>query len=130
MVSRRGFFRSLLAVLGLVIMPVRSVWAKEQAIPLDKAPKLKKVGGWVVLKVKGDSILFVRDAEGSVRALSSVCTHMKCQVGYNPAKKRVECDCHGSIFDLTGKVQKGPAPKPLKSYPAKLSGGSVIVTLD
>jgi cytochrome b6-f complex iron-sulfur subunit len=130
MVSRRGFFKSLLAVLGLVGLPIRSAWAKKQAIPLEKAPKLKKVGGWTVLKVDGDSILFVRDAGESVRAMSSVCTHRQCQVSYNPGSKRVECGCHGSVYDLTGKVLKGPALKPLKSYTAKLSGGSVIVALD
>jgi cytochrome b6-f complex iron-sulfur subunit len=130
MVSRRGFSRRLLAVLGLVLLPVRSAWAKKSAIPLDKAPKLKKIGGWMVVKIKDDSILLIRDSEKSVRALSSVCTHKGCQVDYSPKKKRVECGCHGSVFDLYGKVLGGPAPKPLRNYPAELSGGRVIITVD
>jgi cytochrome b6-f complex iron-sulfur subunit len=130
MVSRRGFFKRLLAFLGLAALPARSAWAKKSAILLDKVPKLKKIGGWAVLKVKGDSILLVRDSEKSVRALSSVCTHRQCQVGYNPKKKRVECGCHGSAFDLFGEVLDGPASKPLRNYPAELSGDRVVITVD
>lgn len=128
--TRRGFFKSLLVFLGLFALPIRSARAKKLAVPLEKAPKLKKVGGWVVLEVKDHSILFVRDTQESVRALNSACTHRQCKVGYNPGKHRVECGCHGSNFDLTGKVLRGPAGTPLKKYPAELSGGSVIVTID
>ena len=128
--TRRGFFKSLLAVIGLAALHIRPARAKDLAVPLDKAPKLKKTGGWTVLKVKDHSILFVRDAEDSVRALDSACTHKQCQMGYNPGSQHIECPCHGSSFDLTGKVLMGPAKNPLKKYPAKLSGGRVIVTID
>jgi len=128
--TRRGFFKSLLAFIGLAALPIRSAWAKDLAVPLDKAPKLKKTGGWTVLKVKDHSILFVRNAQDSVRALDSACTHKQCQMGYNPGSRQIECPCHGSSFDLGGKVLRGPAKTPLKSYPAKLSGDRVIVTVD
>jgi len=128
--TRRGFFKSLLAFLGLAALPIRSARAKDLAVPLNKAPKLKKTGGWTVLKVKDHSILFVRDAQDSVRALASACTHKQCQMSYNPDSKHIECPCHGSRFDLGGKVLKGPAETPLKQYPAKLSGESIIVTID
>ena len=128
--TRRGFFKNLLALLGLAALPIRSARAQDLAIPLKKAPKLEKAGGWTVLKVKGHSILFVRDAPKSIRALSATCTHRGCQTGYNPDAQRIECPCHGSRFDLTGKVQRGPAKNPLKTYSAKLSGGSIIVTVD
>jgi cytochrome b6-f complex iron-sulfur subunit len=128
--TRRGFFKSLLSVLGLAALPIRSARAKSLAVPLEKAPKLKKVGGWTVLKIKDHSILFVRDAKDSVRALSSACTHMQCQMSYNADSQHIECPCHGSSFDLTGKVLKTPAKNPLRNYPAKLSGGRVIVTVD
>ena len=128
--TRRGFLKSLLVFLGLLGLPIGSARAKDLAVPLKKAPKLKKVGGWTVLKIKDHSILFVRDAQDSIRALSSACTHKQCQTAYSPDSHEIECPCHGSAFDLTGKVLKGPADTPLKKYPAKLSKGRVIVTVD
>ena len=103
---------------------------KKVAIPLDKIEKLKEIDGWAILKVKELEIMFIRDAEESVRAFHPVCTHQKCKLGYNPKKKEIECPCHESAFDLEGKPLKGPAKEPLKRYEAKLEGGRIIVTLE
>jgi Rieske Fe-S protein len=131
MISRRSFFKRVFSTtLGIVILPLSSVGAKKVAIRLDKAAKLKKVGGWTVLKVKGHKIIFVRDSDESVRALSAVCTHKQCLLGYNKNSKRIECGCHKSNYDLSGKVLKGPAPKALKAYPAELSKERVIISVD
>jgi Rieske Fe-S protein len=129
MFTRRSLFKSFLASAGLLLLP-GSALAKKIAIPLDKAEKLKKVGGWTILKIKKKQILFIRDAQDSIRALSPVCTHKKCLVGYNPDAKKIECGCHKSRYDLTGKVLDGPAPAPLPSYPAELSKGRIIIKID
>ncbi len=44
-------------------------------------------------------------------ALSLVCTHLGCTVESRP--DGFACPCHGSRFDLQGKVKRGPAAKPL-----------------
>lgn len=52
----------------------------------------------------------VSGAEG-LKAMSVRCTHLGCTVG------KVEwgylCPCHGSRFDQSGRVLRGPAPRPL-----------------
>jgi cytochrome b6-f complex iron-sulfur subunit len=121
--------RRFLAATGLLLLP-KAAWAKKIAIPLNKVEKLKKVGGWTILKIKKKQIIFIRDAQDSIRALSPVCTHKKCLVGYNPDAKKIECSCHRSTYDLTGKVLDGPAPKPLPSYPAELSQDRIIIKID
>lgn len=93
---------------------------KKLAIPLDKAEKLKVVGGWAVLKLQDTRILFVRDTETTVAALDPLCTHEKCELGYNRNKNELDCPCHKSSFTLAGKRLGGPAPKDLKTYPATL----------
>jgi cytochrome b6-f complex iron-sulfur subunit len=51
--------------------------------------------------------------ENDFKALSLVCTHLGCTVKSQP--DGFVCPCHGSRFDLQGKVKRGPASKPLSS---------------
>ena len=62
----------------------------------------------------GNRVLAVyRDYEGSVRAVSSVCTHLACRVHFNNAERSWDCPCHGSRYDVEGRVLEGPALRPL-----------------
>jgi glycine/D-amino acid oxidase-like deaminating enzyme/nitrite reductase/ring-hydroxylating ferredoxin subunit len=55
-----------------------------------------------------------RDEDGRVHAVSAVCTHMGCVVGWNRTDRTWDCPCHGSRFALTGEVLNGPAVVPLE----------------
>jgi glycine/D-amino acid oxidase-like deaminating enzyme/nitrite reductase/ring-hydroxylating ferredoxin subunit len=55
-----------------------------------------------------------RDGEGVLHTVSAVCTHLGCEVRFNPAERSWDCACHGSRFDVDGEVLEGPAVKPLK----------------
>ena len=66
----------------------------------------------------------------------SLCTHLGCIPTYAPEPGSVGsawpggfyCPCHGSKFDLAGRVYKGsPAPTNLVIPPHQFSGGSVLV---
>jgi len=52
--------------------------------------------------------------------LVGVCTHLGCvPLGQKPADMRGEyggwfCPCHGSVYDTSGRIRKGPAPANLK----------------
>jgi nitrite reductase/ring-hydroxylating ferredoxin subunit len=50
---------------------------------------------------------FVVNDAGTIRALSSVCTHMGCTLAYRPAWKDLRCPCHGASFDLSGHLANG-----------------------
>jgi glycine/D-amino acid oxidase-like deaminating enzyme/nitrite reductase/ring-hydroxylating ferredoxin subunit len=67
-----------------------------------------------VTKVDGEKLACYRDKDGVVHALSSVCTHMGCQVSFNAVERSWDCPCHGSRFDIDGKVLDGPAMRPLE----------------
>jgi cytochrome b6-f complex iron-sulfur subunit len=55
--------------------------------------------------------LVVNDAgELETYALNAVCTHLGCVVPWNAAQNKFICPCHGSQYDRTGKVVRGPAP--------------------
>lgn len=61
----------------------------------------------------GLRVALYRDAAGELHALSSVCTHMACDVGWNDREKVWDCPCHGSRFSPAGDVIRGPAARPL-----------------
>lgn len=58
-------------------------------------------------------------------ALSLVCTHLGCTVEVTP--KTVICPCHGSVFDRSGKVVRGPADRPLERYEVEDRGEFLAV---
>lgn len=64
---------------------------------------------------------------GAPYAVSLVCTHLGCTVSVTP--EDFVCPCHGSRFDLEGKVLHGPADRPLPRYPVRVTDDSFIVTL-
>ena len=130
-ISRRG----LLAGAAGVALALRSpsAWAsdemKQVAFGLDKAEKLKEIGGSASLKLMGRTVFFVRDSEKTVRAFDPACTHNKCNVAYTAEEKLLRCPCHGSSFFLDGKVHRGPAARPLTVFSTKLEGDRVIISL-
>ncbi len=127
---RRRFFKRLLALLGaLFLWPARLARAGKVAIPLNRLKKLKRVGGSIIIRLKGEEILLARYAEDGVSAVSPICSHEKCTVAYRRRVNRFECPCHGSFFDVSGQVLNGPATKPLKTWPAHLDQGRIIVDL-
>jgi cytochrome b6-f complex iron-sulfur subunit len=103
--------------------------AEIRAISLDRLEKLKITGRSVLLKVEGLPVLFVRESEETIRGVDPTCTHRRCTVEYNQKRKIFICPCHGSQYDLEGRVLKGPAQKPLKNLDAYLESGRIIFTL-
>jgi len=76
-----------------------------------------------------DRRLFLFNGPDGFYTVSSVCTHLGCNVKRTAAG--FECPCHGSHFDENGRVVRGPAPAPLAWYGLSLSPrGELIVDLD
>jgi Rieske Fe-S protein len=132
-IGRRGALRRLGGLLAGLIAAVRMSFAQRRlALSLDKVEKLKTPGGSALLKIEGRQILFVRESEDRVRALDPTCTHKQCTVEYSRSKQRLICPCHGSNYDLGGKVLNGPAEKPLQVYDAALDAANnrIILTVE
>ena len=65
-----------------------------------------------------------KDPSG-VYAVSLICTHLGCIV--KPGANGFECPCHGSRFDRSGSVTKGPAPRALSWLKVTGSGKQLVV---
>ncbi|MDP8913399.1 MAG: FAD-dependent oxidoreductase [Pseudomonadota bacterium] len=72
-------------------------------------------GHAAIMKVDGENVAAFKDEAGLVHAVSAVCTHMGCLVGWNATDRTWDCPCHGSRFELSGEVIHGPATQPLGS---------------
>jgi Rieske Fe-S protein len=66
-----------------------------------------------IVSLEGDTVAAFRDDAGALHALSPTCTHLGCRVSFNTAERSWDCPCHGSRFDLDGRVIQGPATKDL-----------------
>lgn len=90
-------------------------------VPLvDPGRELVSNGEWVAVATLADlpagaAVRFstaafdgyvVNDA-GTIRALSSVCTHMGCTLAYRRAWQDLRCPCHSASFDLSGQLANG-----------------------
>lgn len=68
------------------------------------------------------------EAEGSWIVQMGVCTHLGCvPLGDAGEFDGWFCPCHGSHYDLSGRIRKGPAPENLPVPPAEWVDGSTIL---
>lgn len=71
----------------------------------------------------------IKNSDGSLTAVSMLCTHVCCQCSFDPSSNVFFCPCHGSIFDLSGKVVNGPATVDLPTILLRVDGaGNVFPT--
>ena len=63
--------------------------------------------------------------DGGFSAVSPICTHLSCTVEVNGA--HLVCPCHGSTYDRTGRVLKGPAARALTRFPTRLTADGDLV---
>ena len=108
MKSRREVLKVIAASAGLSAFLPELLRAKKLALSLDKAEKLKEVGGAELLRIKDQDILFIRESQDVIRAIDPECRHKKCTVEYNSEEKLIICPCHGSTFSTHRKVPKSP----------------------
>jgi len=69
----------------------------------------------------------VKQADGQVTVYSPMCTHLGCGYHWDATAQQFKCPCHGSVFDVSGRVVGGPAPRPLDALPSKVEHGRLLV---
>jgi cytochrome b6-f complex iron-sulfur subunit len=84
----------------------------------------------LVQGLKGDAHYLIAKADGSLEnyAINAVCTHLGCVVPWNRAANKYMCPCHGSQYDFTGKVIRGPAPLSLALAHLDTVDGKAVLT--
>ena len=75
-----------------------------------------KRGEGAIVREGARLIAAYRDSNEMLTTLSASCPHLGGVVQWNSAEKTWDCPCHGSRFDVKGKVIEGPACSHLVPY--------------
>ncbi|MDQ0769022.1 glycine/D-amino acid oxidase-like deaminating enzyme/nitrite reductase/ring-hydroxylating ferredoxin subunit [Pseudarthrobacter defluvii] len=91
----------------------------EEAAKADSPRRVAELGlgDGAVIETDGTSTACYRDPAGDMHAVSATCTHLGCTVGFNRGDRTWDCPCHGSRFDVDGRVIQGPATGNLPPRP-------------
>ena len=137
-ITRRRFLTYLLGVTGAVgfgglaapilryaypvahtqVEPRQFVANLSELTPLGEAVEfdyLERPAGLILLE------------DGTPKALSRVCTHFGCIVGWQPEDQIWFCPCHAGVFSPTGEVVDGPPPAPLVEFNVVVEGDEIYV---
>jgi len=79
-----------------------------------------------VKSVPGEPVFIGRDESG-LYAMTTTCTHQGCDMSASSSiTSEIQCSCHGSRFDLNGKVLQGPASRSLAHFDISLAADGTI----
>jgi cytochrome b6-f complex iron-sulfur subunit len=88
-------------------------------VNIDASSPLNNVGGLAFVQATGATFLVARTAQDACTALTTACTHQACTV-QNVSGNVYTCPCHGSHFDPSGRVVRGPATQSLHQFSSAL----------
>lgn len=80
-----------------------------------------------VLPFKNGHFYLIRYNDGGFLALSLICTHLGCSIGWDSGRDQFICPCHASAFDNKGNVINPPASRALDAYRVFIEDGKVKV---
>jgi Rieske Fe-S protein len=145
--SRRGFVKALAGFAGLIGLGVligsiklpasagptiQTTTATQSAGPKGSIANVAslQVGVPVYFEYpSGFPNALMKNADGSLTAVSTLCTHVCCQCSYQPSQKVFVCPCHGSVFDSSGRVVNGPAAVDLPTITLQVdNSGNIFPT--
>jgi menaquinol-cytochrome c reductase iron-sulfur subunit len=94
--------------------------------PVELTFRRNRIDGWKIISEKSTAWV-VKTGDTQVTAFGPQCTHLGCAYHWEQDKKYFLCPCHTSIFSIEGKVESGPAPRPLDRYQTKVEGTKLLL---
>lgn len=96
----------------------RTEYAVAEWVYLPFPEALREVGAAVPYAVPERFLylLLIHHRPGCYAAIWQICSHGACTLSWAQTLGLAICPCHGSLFDLYGEVQRGPASRPIPAY--------------
>ena len=132
-ISRRAVLAGVggAAVAALTAAPVAALDASSRLLPGSRIARTRDVpvGGGVIVRAGGRSIVITQPRRGQFRAFSAVCTHAGEQIS-KIEEGRMVCTEHFSYFELAGgKPTNGPARRPLTPVQIRVNNKTGVIRL-
>jgi Rieske Fe-S protein len=127
-ITRREFLILTATVAGgCASLPNGAVPAQTTARTVNAGPVANYAADGIYSAFRHQGFFIVRQG-ADFFAISSVCTHRKCTLDAE-ANRSFSCPCHGSTFDLHGRVTEGPARRDLPILATSVNAdGHLLVT--
>ena len=94
--------------------------------PAGRTISVEQRDGWRKI-VSEKSVYVVKGADGRLRALSSVCPHLGCTVGWSETKNQFISPCHKGVFAPDGALISGPPRRSMDELESKIEDGRLKV---
>jgi Rieske Fe-S protein len=97
-------------------------------LTIDASSPLASVGSAALVEYSNTALLVARTAQDTFAAVTAVCTHQACTItGYS--NQIYTCPCHGSQFNTSGRVVRGPATSALRAFQTQFANNQLIITV-
>ena len=127
-ISRKQFFKRI----GLAsVIPLAGIWysTSKRSELREKLTSKITIPANLPSGISFFGAVIVSKNEQQIKVLSAKCTHLGCIINKTEDNILI-CPCHGSQYNLEGKVIKGPANKSLMSLPFKINSKTGEITVD
>lgn len=108
--QRFHFSASAKALMNEGLQSAKGITAEFLTLPIEAAESVPRGQGQVV-EFRGQKIGVYKEPNGTVHVVSTRCSHLGCQLEWNPDELSWDCPCHGSRFDYDGRLLDHPALK-------------------
>lgn len=95
-------------------------------VPMRAEVEIRKRDGWRV-STSRQTVWITRAADGQLRVLSAICTHLGCVVPWKAEIQQFACPCHRGFYAKDGERISGPQRRGLDPLPTKIEGGTLYV---
>jgi cytochrome b6-f complex iron-sulfur subunit len=113
---------------GFAALPSINASIAGNAITLniDAGSPLATVGAAALVNASGRPFLVARTGQNTFTAMTAICTHEGCTVSTFQSQT-FECPCHGSQYNTSGSVLKGPATRALAQFATSFANNVLTI---
>ena len=114
---------------SLTSLPTINATVANNAISLNvDGSALASVGSAALVQTSNGNFLVARVAQDTFNAMTAICTHEACTVTRFQSGT-FQCPCHGSEYNTSGAVTKGPAPSSLRRFNTQFANNVLTISL-
>jgi cytochrome b6-f complex iron-sulfur subunit len=97
-------------------------------VTIDSSSPLASIASAALVQTSVGDLLVAHTGQNIYSAMTATCTHQACTItGFQ--NQNFVCPCHGSTFDLSGRVLMGPATASLQQYATQFSNGVLTIAV-